>query len=353
MRKLKVGITCGDINGIGMEVIIKALNDTRLLNHSIPIIYGSSKIISYHKNIVEPENFRSQNIKEASQASDDRINILNCWNEAVNIQLGEATRESGSYAAMALEACTNDALDGKIDCMVTAPINKHAMSLAGFRYIGHTEYLRDRCQVEQVLMMMCSEEMKVSLSSGHIPVQNVSSVSSKEKLISQIKLLNSTLRMDHGIDKPRIAVLGIQPHAGDNGAIGDEDERITKPAVAELKKEGELVFGPYPADGFFGSLSYKKFDAIMAAYHDQGLIPFKMASFGKGVNMTCGLPIIRSSPDHGTGYDIAGKNAADPSSFLSAYFMAMDAARNRTEYLKNHENPLRRNQALPSEESAD
>lgn len=353
MRKLKVGITCGDINGIGLEVIIKALDDSRLLNHSIPIIYGSSKIISYHKNIVEPESFRSQNIKDALQASEDRINILNCWNETVNIQLGEATKESGSYAAMALEACVNDAIEGRIDCVVTAPVNKHAMSLAGFRYIGHTEYLRDKCQVEQVLMMMCSDEMKISLSSGHIPVQNVSSVSSKQKLVSQLKLLISSLRMDHGIEKPRVAVLGIQPHAGDMGSIGDEDERITTPAVAALKAEGELVFGPYPADGFFGKLNYKKFDAVMAAYHDQGLIPFKMASFGQGVNMTCGLPIIRSSPDHGTAYDIAGKNEADPSSFLSAYFLAMDASRNRSEYLKNHENPIKNNQVIPSEGTAD
>ena len=351
MRKLKVGITCGDINGIGMEVILKALDDARVLHHSVPIIYGSSKIVSYHKNIVEPESFRSQNIKDASQAVDDRINILNCWNENVNIQLGEATKESGSYASMALEACTNDALQEKIDCMVTAPINKHAMSLAGFRYVGHTEYLKDRCRAEKVLMMMCSEEMKVCLSSGHIPIQNVSSVSSKEKLISQLKLLISTLQMDHGIDKPRIAVLGMQPHAGDNGTIGDEDERITKPAVAELKEQGHLVFGPYPADGFYGRLSHKKFDAIMAAYHDQGLIPFKMASFGNGVNMTCGLPIIRSSPDHGTGYDIAGKNQADPSSFRAAYYMAMDASRNRFEYLKNHENPLKRDQELPSDDN--
>lgn len=342
MDKVKVGISCGDINGIGMEVIIKALEDPRILNHSTPIIYGSSKVLSYHKNIVNPEGFKIYNIKSTDQVQEDRINVLNCWNETINIRLGEITKESGTYAALALEQATQDAVAGKIDCLVTAPINKKAMSLAGFQYVGHTEYLKHMCNSEDVLMMMCSEDMKVALATGHVPIQNVSSALSSDKIYNKTELLINTLKRDFGMEKPKIAVLGIQPHAGDEGTIGMEDEEITKPAIEKLKNSGYLVYGPYASDGFFGQLDHRKFDAVMACYHDQGLIPFKMASFGYGVNMTCGLSIIRTSPDHGTGYDIVGKNIADEQSFLHAYFMAIDAFRHRSKFDLSHEHPIKK-----------
>lgn len=340
MDKVKVGISCGDINGIGMEVIIKALEDPRILNHSTPIIYGSSKVLSYHKNIVNPEGFKIYNIKSTDQVQEDRINVLNCWNETINIRLGEITKESGTYAALALEQATQDAVAGKIDCLVTAPINKKAMSLAGFQYVGHTEYLKHMCNSEEVLMMMCSEDMKVALATGHVPIQNVSSALSSDKIYNKTELLINTLKRDFGMEKPKIAVLGIQPHAGDEGTIGMEDEEITKPAIEKLKNSGYLVYGPYASDGFFGQLDHRKFDAVMACYHDQGLIPFKTLTFGHGVNFTAGLNKVRTSPDHGTAYDIAGQGIARTDSFKEALFAGIEIFKTRTMNLELHDNPL-------------
>lgn len=340
MEKVKVGISIGDINGIGLEVIIKTLKDKRILNNSTAIIYASSKVFSYHCNNLEDCNIRYNNIKSVDEAKDGMVNVLSCWEEEVKVTLGEATKEGGKYAAISLSKATQDVIDKKIDCLVTAPINKKVMDLVDFGFIGHTEYLMSTTGANEVLMMLCSQDMRMALATGHTPIQDVNKVLDKASLVKKVELLIRTLKYDFDLDKPRIAVLGIQPHAGDGGMIGDEDETITKPAVTQLKNRGHLVYGPFPSDAFFGNYSHKKFDAIVSCYHDQGLIPFKMASFGDGVNITCGLPIIRTSPDHGTAFDIAGKDQANPSSFRQAYFLAMDAFRKRERNIDIRSNPI-------------
>lgn len=337
MRKVKIGITIGDINGVGPEVIIKALSNEMLLNECIPIIYGSSKVIGYHKNIVKNPGFNFININSAEKASANKINLINCWQDSVNIDIGTATEGGGQCAHIALDRAVNDAKEGKIDAIVTAPINKHAMKLANFPHLGHTEYIADELQtLGKELMMLLSEEMKVAVVSTHIPLKNAAEVVTKERVYTCIRTLNKTLKKDFGIEKPTIAVLGLNPHAGDNGEIGQEEEEAIRPAIIQLKKKGILASGPYGADGFFGSRAYKKFDAILAMYHDQGLIPFKALSFGSGVNFTSGVSIVRTSPDHGTGYDIAGKNSADSSSMRQAIYRAIDIFRSRADYDDMH-----------------
>lgn len=339
MSKIKIGISIGDINGIGLEVILKTLNNDKYLQFFIPVVYGSSKVVSYHKNIVGTD-FRFQQIRGAEQAHDDKVNVVNCWQENVNISLGKATEQSGKYAFKALERATQDLHNGIIDALVTAPINKEAMNMADFPFPGHTEYLTEHLGGKESLMFMVTEDLRIGLVTNHLPLHEVVKNITKERVIDKIRLMDETLRMDFGIDKPTIAVLGLNPHAGDNGVLGREEEEIIRPAVVETKKSGLLVMGPFSADGFFGSNQYTKFDGILAMYHDQGLIPFKLLSFGRGVNYTAGLPAVRTSPDHGTGYDIAGKNQADPSSFRSALFCALDIARNRAEYHEMRENAL-------------
>lgn len=342
MSKLKLGITIGDINGISVEVIIKALSDERMLNQFTPIIYGSSKVISYHKNIVESENFQFSSITKAESSKYNRVNVLNCWDETANIELGKATEEAGKFAHIALDRAVRDFQNNEIDGIVTAPINKHAMKMANFPFPGHTEFIADKFKSVNSLMMMISETLKVALVTNHEPISNVASLITKDLVTSKLNILHKTLIEDFGIEKPLIAVLGLNPHAGDDGAIGGEDDSEVRPAIIEAKKSGMAVMGPYPADGFFGSSQFKKFDAILAMYHDQGLIPFKALSFGNGVNFTAGLPLIRTSPDHGTAYDIAGKNIADASSLRSAIFAAIDIARMRKEFYESSENKLER-----------
>ena len=341
MSKLKLGITIGDINGVGSEVIIKALSDERMLKQFTPIIYGSSKVLSYYKNIVS-DDFQFSSISAASSAKYNRINVLNCWEEKVDIEIGKATEESGKFAHIALDRAVRDFQDNQIDGIVTAPINKNAMKMANFPFPGHTEFIADKFKSSSSLMMMVSDALKVALVTNHEPVSNVASLITKESVTKKLKILNKTLIQDFGIEKPLIAVLGLNPHAGDDGAIGTEDDNEVRPAIVEAKKGGMTVMGPYPADGFFGSSQFKKFDAILAMYHDQGLIPFKALSFGNGVNFTAGLPMVRTSPDHGTAYDIAGKNMADASSIRSAIFQAIDIAKTRKDYHENRENQLQR-----------
>jgi len=308
-----------------------------LLNECTPIIYGSSKVVGYHKNIVKEPGFSFNNISRTDKASSNKVNLINCWQDSVTINLGEATEESGKCAYIALDRAVNDLSSGYIDALVTAPINKHAMKLGNFPHLGHTEYIAERAEMPgQELMMLTSETLKVAVLSSHIPLRRAAEKVKKEKVMNSIKVLNKSLVKDFGIEKPTIAVLGLNPHAGDNGEIGSEEEEIIKPAILELKKKGLLVSGPYSADGFFGNSTYKKFDAVLAMYHDQGLIPFKTLSFGSGVNFTAGLPIIRTSPDHGTGYEIAGQNMADPSSMRQAIFRAIDICRFRSEYNEMH-----------------
>ena len=324
MSKVRLGLTIGDINGVGPEVLIKALSNSMLMNECVPIIYGSSKVVGYHKNIVKDPNFNFVNINRTDRAANGKVNLINCWQDNVTINLGEATEDGGKCAYIALDRAVSDLNKGFIDALVTAPINKHAMKLANFPHLGHTEYLAAITEkTGHELMMLSSEAFKVALLSSHIPLSEAAAKVTKERVMECITILNHTLNQDYGKNKPTIAVLGLNPHAGDNGEIGYEDKEIIKPAIIELKKKGIMVSGPYSADGFFGNSTYRKFDAVLAMYHDQGLIPFKALSFGSGVNFTAGLPIIRTSPDHGTGYEIAGQNIADASSMREAIFAAI------------------------------
>ncbi|MBV6427808.1 MAG: D-threonate 4-phosphate dehydrogenase [Haliscomenobacter sp.] len=339
MDKPKIGITIGDINGIGLEVILKTLANPQIINFCTPVVYGSTKVISYHKNIVGID-FHFNSIQRAERMPTDKINILNCWQENVNITLGKATEMGGQYAIKSLECATKDLKQGLIDALVTAPIHKEAMQMAGFPYPGHTEYLTKELGVDESLMFLVADQLRVGLVTNHLPLKDVAGQITKERILKKIQIMEASLRIDFGIDRPTIAVLGLNPHAGDGGVIGDEDDRIIRPAVIECKKNGLLVVGPFPADGFFGSGGYKKFDAILAMYHDQGLIPFKLLTFGGGINFTAGLPGVRTSPDHGTAFDLAGKNEADPDSFREALFAAIDIARNRKDYYDSRANAL-------------
>lgn len=331
---MKIGITIGDINGVGIEVIIKALSNERMLNLFTPIIYGSSKAVSYYKNIVQSDIHFVSN-KNPERASRNKINVVNCWEDVVNISVGQASQESGKYAHIALDRAVQDLKDHKIDALVTGPINKNAMDAERFPYAGHTEYLTKTFDVSQSLMFMIAEDLRIGVATNHIPVKEIAGHFNKDVLKKKINIMEKSLKKDFGIEKPTIAVLGLNPHASDGGKLGKEEEEIIRPVIIEMKKSGRLVMGPFPADGFFGSGQYKKFDGVLACYHDQGLIPFKTLSFGQGVNYTAGLPIVRTSPDHGTAYDIAGKNVADERSIRNAMYLAMDIVKNRKVFSDN------------------
>jgi len=333
MNKIRIGISAGDINGIGLEVILKTLSDARILDFCVPVIYSSSKVVSYHKNIASGADFPYQNQqRNAERLAHDKVNIVNCWSENVNITLGKISETGGKYARISLDAAVQDLRSNYIDALVTAPINKKAMSMAGFGHVGHTEFLSHSFDNSPYLMLMVGDSMRVGLVTEHVPISAVPKLITKERITEKIKILNQTLTVDFAIERPIIAVLGLNPHAGDEGLIGDEDDTIVRPAIIEMKKSGMMVMGPFPADGFFGSGKFNKFDGILAMYHDQGLTPFKALTFSSGVNYSAGLPIIRTSPDHGTAYDIAGENQADPESFRKALFLAIDIVKNRKEY---------------------
>lgn len=336
----KIGITVGDINGIGLETIIKALSNSKMTSQCTPIIYGSSKIVSYHKNIVKGVDFSFSTCTTPHKASPGRVNVLNCWNEVVNVELGNATSEGGKFAHIALDRAVSDLKKGDIDGIVTAPINKHTMDEVAFPYAGHTEYLNKSFGDKESLMMMVSDDLKVGLVTNHLPISKVASAVTKDLVMKKAQIFANSLTKDFGIEKPTIAILGLNPHAGDEGKIGNEDKDIIRPAIIELKKKGLVAMGPYPADGFFGAGHFKKVDGILAIYHDQGLVPFKALTFGRGVNYTAGLSIVRTSPDHGTAYDIAGMNQADPSSMRNAIFLALDIIRSRKAYKDMHANSL-------------
>lgn len=352
MDKLKIGISIGDINGIGLEIILKTLSNPKITQFFVPVVYGSSKVVSYHKNIVGID-FHFQSIRGADRLNFDKINIVNCWQDNVNITLGKPSEDGGKYAIRSLEVATQDLRNGLIDALVTAPINKHAMQLGGFNFPGHTEYLTEHFGNGQSLMLMVSDQLKVGTVTNHIPLGEVAQKISKQLIIKKLKIFNETLKMDFGLERPTIAVLGLNPHAGDNGLLGEEEEKIIRPAIVESKKKGILAMGPFPADGFFGSKQFMKFDGILAMYHDQGLIPFKALTFGEGVNFTAGLECVRTSPDHGTAYDIAGQNLADPASFRKAIFLALDIARQRQDYLDLKANALVKKEHLPEGAEAD
>ncbi len=355
MGKITIGISCGDINGIGLEVILKALTDKKAAQQFNVIVYGSTKVVAYHKNIISQENIQFHSIGAPAEALPDRINVVNCWPDNVNITLGKPTDLSGKCAFQALERAVKDLKAGEIDALVTAPINKKAMQMASFPFIGHTEYITSEFKAKDSLMLMVSDALRVGVATNHLAVKDVAAAITKEKVLRKILIMAETLRIDFNIQRPTIAVLGLNPHAGDEGSIGQEDESIIRPAVEEAKAKGILAFGPYPADGFFGSGQFHKFDGILAMYHDQGLVPFKVLSFGDGVNYTAGLASVRTSPDHGTAYDIAGKGEADESSMVKAIYLAADIVRNRSEYLEMYSNSLerRKQKALTSETGED
>lgn len=342
MSKPKIGITIGDINGIGPEVIIKALSNKKILNQCIPIIYGSSKVMSYYQNAMKELNFQFATGSNPEKVSADKVTVINCWDDEVDIKKGHATQNSGKCAYIAMDRATKDCIAGHIDAVVTAPINKQAMKMANFPYVGHTEYLAATTETENSLMIMVSDSLKVALVTNHLPVNEVSKSISKKTILKKLKTLNKTLIEDFGLERPIIAVLGLNPHAGDEGVIGKEDKETIKPAIAEAKRQNILATGPHPADGFFGSSQFKKVDAILAMYHDQGLVAFKALSFGSGVNYTGGLPIIRTSPDHGTAYDIVGKDQANPGSLRSALYLAIDAFKHRKQYGEDRANPVKK-----------
>jgi 4-hydroxythreonine-4-phosphate dehydrogenase len=342
MATIRVGITVGDFNGIGLEVIIKTLAHPTITQLCTPVLYGSAKVVSYHKNIVNPPEFNFHSTATADKIYHQKINVVNCWQDNVNIALGKETEEAGRFAHTSLDRAVQDLKDGHIDVLVTAPISKNSMKMADFPYLGHTEFLAHAFGVKEALMMMISEQMRVALVTSHIPLQKISSTLTKELIRSKLDQMTKSLDVDFGISKPVIAVLGLNPHAGENSLLGKEEEEIIRPVIVEAKKSGDIIMGPYPADGFFGSMRFKKFDGILAMYHDQGLIPFKMLHFQDGVNYTAGLPFVRTSPDHGTAFEIAGKNEADPTSFRAALFAALDIYKSRERYRKDNANAVRK-----------
>ncbi|MCF8367659.1 MAG: 4-hydroxythreonine-4-phosphate dehydrogenase PdxA [Bacteroidales bacterium] len=337
---IKVGITHGDFNGISYEIIIKTLMDKRTLELYTPIVYGSSKIASYYRKTLDLQDTSLNLIKKADYANPKRANIINCFNDEVKIEIGKITKAAGDVAIIALEKAVEDLKWGKIDVLVTAPISKQNIQSDNFNFKGHTDYLASKFDEDDHLMIMVSDELRIGILTGHIPLSEVADTITTDLILSKIRVLNKSLKMDFNIRKPKIAVLGLNPHAGDSGLIGTKEAEVIIPAIQKANDDNILAIGPYPADGFFGSLNYKNFDAILAMYHDQGMLPFKTFSFDTGVNYTAGLPVIRTSPAHGTAFDIAGKNVASPNSLRQAIYLAMDIHRNRNEYLELNKNPL-------------
>lgn len=336
--KIIVGISIGDLNGIGIEVILKTFEDKRMLEFCTPVLFGATKTISYHKKVLGIET-PVHGITSINQVTHSKINILNIWKEEVAIELGTATKISGEYAAKSLASGVEHLKNNTIDVLITAPINKENIQSETFNFPGHTEYLEANLEGKSLMILMTSE-LRIGLITGHIPIAKVAESITPELIKSKVETMYNSLKQDFGINKPKIAVLSLNPHCGDKGVIGKEDDDIIVPTIAEIAAAGKLVFGPYAADGFFGSETYKQFDGVLATYHDQGLAPFKALSFGKGVNFTAGLSHIRTSPDHGTGYDIAGKNLANPSSFIEALFSAIEIFKKRKEYKELTVNPL-------------
>lgn len=331
-ENVTVGISVGDINGVGMEVIMKTLRDNRIMENITVIVYGSTRLASYYKKTLGFHQFNFVKVEGAEKAKPNKANLINVWEDEVKITMGESTEDGGTYALKSLEAATEDLAGGKIDVLVTAPINKHNIQSEQFNFPGHTEYLTEYANAEESLMFMVDEKLRIGLATNHIPLKDVSEVLTKELIIDKVRLMTASLKKDFGIEEPRIAVLGLNPHAGDNGLLGSEEEEIIIQALESLNEEGIMAYGPYAADGIFGSGNYNKFDAILAMYHDQGLVPFKALSGGNGVNFTAGLPIVRTSPDHGTAFDIVGKGKASEASFRNAIYAAIDIFKNRADF---------------------
>ncbi|WP_420577998.1 4-hydroxythreonine-4-phosphate dehydrogenase PdxA [Ekhidna sp.] len=330
-NKPVIGITIGDINGIGPEVIIKSLEDNRILKQFTPVIYGSAKVISYYRKALDKENFNYQQISSIDKIAHKKVNVLNVWDETIEINPGQANETGGKYAVLSLQHAVKDLKDEKIDAITTAPLAKDLVQSDEFKFPGHTEYLTQEAGESDSLMFLVHESLRVGVVTGHIPLNEVSAKVTKEKIVFKLQKMIKSLQKDFGIKKPRVAVLGLNPHAGENGLLGDEEQKVIIPAIDEVKKGHHIVMGPFPADGFFGMRTYKQYDGILAMYHDQGLIPFKNMAFEEGVNYTAGLPFVRTSPDHGTAFSIAGNGQADETSFRNALYLANDIIRQRKE----------------------
>ncbi len=338
-NKIIVGISVGDINGIGIEIILKTFEDKRMLDFCTPVLFASNKVISIHKKILKLNN-SIQVLQNVDKITNEKINLVNVWKEDVKLEIGKLTENGGKYAFFSLKAAVEALKSNKVDILITAPINKENIQSTDFSFAGHTEYLENELQGKS-LMILVAEKLRIGLITGHIPVSKVSETITPELIKSKVEIMYNSLKQDFNINKPKIAVLGLNPHCGDNGVIGSEDDKIIKPTIKEIQSTGKLVYGPYPADGFFGSKTYEQFDGVLAMYHDQGLAPFKALSFGNGVNFTAGLDKIRTSPDHGTGFDIAGKNKANHLSFQEALFSSLQFYKNRIEYQKLIKNALK------------
>jgi 4-hydroxythreonine-4-phosphate dehydrogenase len=331
--KPRIGITLGDLNGIGTEVIIKALADPRLLNMMTPVVYGSTRALSYYRKLMNLEEFNYSQVKTKGQFFSKAINVVNCWEDVIEITPGLPSKQAGKAALLCLQKVVEESKEGLIDGFVTGPIDKNTIHSEEFPFRGHTEYLTHIFNAGQSLMLMVGNQLKVGLVTEHVPVKDIASFITKERVELKIRLLEMSLKKDFLISKPKIAVLGLNPHAGDEGLLGSEENEIIKPVIAELKNKGKVIFGPFPADGFFASGQHTKYDAVLAMYHDQGLVAFKTLAFDDGVNFTAGLPVVRTSPDHGTAYNIVGKNVADESSMRQAIYIACDIVKNRQEQL--------------------
>lgn len=340
-RKVKIGISHGDINGISYEIIIKALSDNRLNDFCIPIVYGSPKVAAYHRKALDIENFSFNAIKTASEANAKKANLINVLDDNIRVELGKSTKMAGESSLLALDAMVKDLQAGEIDAIVTAPICKENVAEAGFGFPGHTEFFQNAFKANDVLMLMVLDRLRIGVVTAHMPIKDVAGALTKELVYKKIKMLGDSLVKDFALSKGKIAVLGLNPHAGDNGVIGKEDMEIIKPAIDKARDEGVFAVGPFPADGFFGSGAYEQYDAVLAMYHDQGLIPFKVLSQGAGVNYSAGLPIVRTSPGHGTAFDIVGKDLGDASSMRNAIYLATDIVRNRKMYDELAVNPLK------------
>ncbi len=341
-HKPVIGFTCGDINGIGVELLIKTLGDSRILDFCTPVIFANNKIINFYRKSVPEINFNFTAVKEANRINHKQLNLFNCWDEEVSITPGILNETGGKYATISLTVAAEALKEGKIDGLVTAPIHKKNVQSAGFNFTGHTPYLKNLFGVNDVVMFMVAENMRVALLTEHIPVKDIAQHITKEAIIGKLQLINNSLKRDFNITKPKIAVLGLNPHAGDEGLIGKEEEEIIRPAIKEAKQKDVFCFGPYSADAFFARGQYERFDAVLALYHDQGLIPFKSLATGEGVNFTAGIEGVRTSPDHGVAFDIAGKGKADEASFREAIFKCVDIINARREHANQYQNPLRK-----------
>lgn len=344
-HKPLIGITCGDINGIGPEVIMKTLSDSRILDHCTPIVFGNSRLFNFYRKVLPDNNINFFNVKDFTRVNPKQVNLFNCWEDDAAITPGQLTEAGGKYAVISLQAATEALKSGKIHGLVTAPIHKKNTQGPSFDFTGHTPYLKAVYNVRDVLMLMIAENMRIGLLSEHVPIQDVSKYLTRENLVSKLILLQQSLKKDFNITRPRIAVLGLNPHAGDEGLIGKEESEIIVPLLKELRQKDMLCYGPYSADAFFARGHFQKFDGVLALYHDQGLIPFKSLAIGEGVNFTAGLPGVRTSPDHGVAFDIAGKGIADESSFRAALFCCLEVIHGRSENASQYRNPLKKRSA--------